>query len=349
VLGGSERSAAREPLGFLAGLLLVLAFSVLPQTLNAEPLCHDADRVGPLIELDADGPLVATIAPQLGGQLVGLSYRDVAGAIELLYRGMDFCAQEGWGGKAPLLWPTTGRNANPLVPRGLGWRWNGQDYPMPIHGFARDLPWEVVAHERSAGADVLTVELRQTDQTRAHYPFEFVVRVEFRIDEAGLLMTHRIEADPDNDGPMPFSIGNHITFRQPLSPGGTMTVSTPAARRLILDASGRPTGAEDAQPLVQMPLSTFANEVAVPLAGYTGAPWLELMDSGGLTVRIEHAASAPADIDTVMFNLWGNGDRGFFSPEPWFGRQNSLVDDRGLVRLQPGEAFEWQLRVAVSR
>lgn len=335
----------RSRAGTIAEILLVLACAGVPIPAIADPLCYDADRVGPLVELDAGGPLVATVAPQLGGQLVGLTYRDADGVIELLYRGMDFCAQEGWGGKAPMLWPATGRNSNPAAPRGLGWWWNGQDYPMPIHGFARDLPWQVVSHD----AGVVVLELRQSEQTRANYPFDFVVRVEFRLENASLLISHQIEAAPENVAAMPFSIGNHITFRQPLSPGGTMAVSTPATRRLILDTSGRPAEALDSEPLVGMPLSAFADEVAVPLAGYPGAPWLELTDSGGLTIRIEHAASAPADADTVMFNLWGNRTRGFFSPEPWFGRQNSLVDDLGLVRLQPGETFEWQVRVTVSR
>ena len=146
-----------------------------PSALDAK--CCDAARDGDLLALKtAKGRLAAMIAPRRGGEMVGLSYRRDGQPVELLYRSMDFCTHEGWGGKAPILWPATGRNVNKSAPNGQGWIWQGQHLPMPIHGFARDLPWRVV--ER--GASWVTLERQDTASTRKSCLFGFTFRVNHR-------------------------------------------------------------------------------------------------------------------------------------------------------------------------
>jgi len=63
-------------------------------------------------------------------------------------------------------------------------------------------------------------------------------------------------------------------------------------------------------------------------------------------MRLSHTASQIPEPPVVLFNLWGDAGDGFFSPEPWVGLQNSLVLGQGLVRLEPGEAFDWTVRIA---
>ena len=41
----------------------------------------------------------------------------------------------------------------------------------------------------------------------------------------------------------------------------------------------------------------------------------------------------------------GDVRSGFFSPEPWVGLQNSLVQRQGLVFVDPGEEFVWVVRI----
>ena len=337
-----------------SGPLLALALAhsgCAPAPLASAPAerasCYDPARVGPLLELRGEGPLVAVVAPRLGGQLVGLSYRDRETPIELLYRGMDFCERPGWGGKAPILWPATGRNFEERAPRGMGWTWEGQVLSMPIHGFARDLPWPVVGERKDAPASDLQLELTQTRETLSHYPFGFNIRVAYRLDREDLEIAYTVRASPDNRLDMPFSIGNHITFRQSLSGQGAMRLTTPAGRRLNLDSAGKPVGAEAISPYTNHALTEFADEKAVPLAGYPSEPWLQLDDPGGLSIRLSHRSSHLTEGEAVMFNLWGSSALGFFSPEPWLGRQNSLADNTGVVRLAPGESFEWILKITI--
>jgi len=112
-----------------------------------------------------------------------------------------------WSGRAPLLFPIVGELA------GGRYRWNGREYALARHGFARGSVFDVVTHDaRSA-----TLRLAASDATRAVYPFEFALDLAYAIDGATL----SIAASIANHGaaPMPASIGFHPAFRWPLPYG----------------------------------------------------------------------------------------------------------------------------------
>lgn len=340
---------ARRTASLLAAWCLAAPWPGQAQADADGPACYDPVRIGPLVELRTSGPLYAVVAPMRGGELVSLRFGRRNRPTELLYRGMDFCDRPGWGGKAPILWPATGRNHATDAPGGAGWMWNGTIFPMPIHGFARDLPWRVVAQATGRRSSFVQLELTDSPATRAMYPFRFRFTITYRLEHTRLAIEHAIIAEPENQEEMPFSIGNHITFRQPVATdAGAMLVTTPASGRVELDAQGRPVADVAQAPLRRFPVNRFADGVAVPLTGYRSAPWLRLDDPGGLRLRLSHRASRSPDRNPVLFNLWGNSELGFFSPEPWMGRQNSLVDNTGLIRLAPGADFNWTIRISVA-
>ncbi|MDQ4421535.1 hypothetical protein OOT33_13995 [Sphingobium sp. DEHP117] len=311
--------------------------------------CYDVDRNGPLVELRPERDrLSAVIAPGLGGALVGLSVKSKGISRELLYRGMDFCPHQGWDGKAPILWPATGRNFDKAVPGGQGWSWQGRPLPMPIHGFARDMAWRVVSHSANRDSAAVTLRLTDTASTLVSYPFGFEFTITYQVTGSLLLIRHKIVASPRNETAMPFSIGNHITFRQPLAGQGTMTLTTSARKRILLDPSGRPTGIARQPKLVRYPVAALGREKALPLADFPQSPSVRLDDSSGLKVTLSHYASGNPTGQPVLFNLWGNAEAGFFSPEPWVGRQNSLSDRKGLIMLPPGRTFTWLIKIRVD-
>lgn len=294
------------------------------------------------------GRLSAYIAPSDGGELVGLGWRTGEDEVELLYRGRDLSPAADWRGKAPILWPAVGRNFGGGTGGALGWTHGGLFRPMPIHGFAKDLPWRRVA----AGPADLTVRLQDTPLTRQSYPFGFVVDLRYALRGERIELRHRVLALQDNAQPMPFSIGNHVTFRLPLLPGGDTahaTIATPARRQVITDAAGRPTGeVRDVDFRQPRPVASLPPRTAVSLSGYSpDETWAELTEPG-LSVRISHRADRWPRGEPVLFNLWGDAAAGFFSPEPWVGKQNSLVTGDGLIRLAPGQAFSWTVTIAVT-
>lgn len=308
-----------------------------------------------LVELSAaHAELRAFVAPSHGGDLASLQYRRNGTWVELLYRGMDYRPTTGWTGKAPILWPAVGRNFLAANSDDLGWVSHGAIFPIGIHGFARDQEWQV---GEEAGCDERTAKirllLRDNPETRSVYPFGFLLTTDYVLSGTSLFILQTVTADPANADRMPFSIGNHITFKIPLAPGGSSertTISTPATRQVLTDESGRPSGevaeADFAEP---RPLSTLPPLRAISLSGYAGDwAWARIEDPSSLTVTVSHREDRRPDGNPVLFNLWGDIRQGFFAPEPWVGKQNSLSTGDGAISLAPGESYRWTIAIRIA-
>ena len=63
-----------------------------------------------LVLRDEEAGLEISIAPEKGGETSSLRVRAGEEWVETLYLANDYAPREGWTGKAPLLWPATGRN-----------------------------------------------------------------------------------------------------------------------------------------------------------------------------------------------------------------------------------------------
>ena len=223
--------------------------------------------------------------------------------------------------------------------------WKGRRYAMPIHGFARNLPWTVERKEPAGAKAVVVLTLADSAETRRFYPFGFRLRVEYRLGGGVLEWAYTVSAAGDNAEPMPFSIGNHITFRTPFLQGSdpaAMVFETPSEVEYLKSREGLPDGTQRPRSLAKpVRLGDFNSNVAVSLGGYKGAAWMRLADPGGLTLHLsQRADSVPAE-PVVRFNVWGDARKGYFSPEPWVGLQNSFNRNQGLVFLAPGKEWRW--------
>jgi galactose mutarotase-like enzyme len=114
-----------------------------------------------------------------------------------------------WTGHAPVLFPIVGRVNHDR------YRLNGVEYEMPKHGFARRSDFKVVQ------SDAASVRLQLTDsaETRARYPFAFALEMAFALHDRTLSMTAIVR----NTGnvTMPASFGFHPAFAWPLPYGGS--------------------------------------------------------------------------------------------------------------------------------
>ena len=151
-----------------------------------------------LVEI-ASGALTAAINP-FGAELTHL--RDGEGR-EL----MTDADPAFWPKHAPILFPVIGMTNGNVI------RLDGAKFPMPKHGFARDLPFEVTRQERGSA----TFQLVDDDKTRKHYPFEFRLEIDFAIEAATLAIEARI-ANP-GERPMPAQFGFHPALAWPLPYG----------------------------------------------------------------------------------------------------------------------------------
>lgn len=145
------------------------------------------------------GPLTAAVDTQ-GGELV--SFRDGAGT-EYIWGGDPAY----WAGRNPILFPIVGSLKNGRVDIG------GQSYEMGRHGFARGSQFTLAEQ----GEDFAVLELRDSPDTLARYPFPFLLRVRHALLEDGFSTS--FEVSNPGGAPLPFCIGAHTAIRCPLLGG----------------------------------------------------------------------------------------------------------------------------------
>lgn len=237
----------------------------------------------------------AAVAPSEGGELTSLRVKFRGAWVELVYRARDYGSDQGFRGKASFLWPVVGGQypveSNPPGPCADGtYKVDVRSYPMSCHGFAKSMAWEETGHSAGQAGARVSVELRDTEKTRASYPFGFRVRATYELSEGRLTITYKVSPAGANSGPMPFSIGNHVTSRLPFLPGtdpAKMRFETPNSFELPRDSRGLVTG-EGRRPrsfATATRLGDFDATLALPLAGHQGDPYALLTDPKGLATH----------------------------------------------------------------
>lgn len=275
--------------------------------------------------------LSVAIDPAAGGEIASLKHN----GRELLYRALQPDPPSGWRGRAPWLWPATGRTGDG------SYQWDGKSYQMPAHGFARLRPWKLV----SAGAteSVVTLDVARDESS---YPWTARLQAKYRVHGARVLIQFEVQADRSNQTPMPFSAGNHISFVHPLA--NALEWSSNSTLVYQKSAGGIPTGLSQARTFGRpSDLAAIGKEYPLSLGGYgNGEAWLKFGDGKNLAVKLSHhASSLPVD-PCLRFNVWGTPD--CFSPEPWVGLQNSLNSKNGLTLLAPGKRWVWTIAIEIE-
>jgi gluconolactonase len=338
---------------------LLLAAPLLPA--QSRYTVSDELAAGPgsppvVVLRDLVGGIEAAVTPSQGGELASYRVKVKGEWTEFLYHARDY-SSPGFAGKGPLLWPAVGAQypvgTVPATSCGPGtWPSQGKTYTMPCHGFAKGLPWKEVSRSASDSSASVTVELRDSEQTRPSYPFEFRVTATYELSGGHLTIDYNIASGRTNTVEMPFSIGNHIAFRIPFVKGtdpGTMTLESPSTVQLLRNAKGVLSGEQKPRSF-QTPeaLGHFDATTALPMAGFRSQPYARLVDPHGVSLRLTQQASSSVPEPLVRFNLYGGPKSGYFCPEPIFGVQNSLNSGQGLVKLQPGKDWKWRLELQVD-
>lgn len=111
---------------------------------------------------------------------------------------------EQWGKRAPVLFPFIGS-----VKDGH-YRYQDRTYSMSKHGFARDMVFEV----EDQGQDYVSFVLKSSEKTLAIYPFEFELRLHYKLVGKTLSLNHEVRNLGET--PMHFSLGAHPAFNCPM-------------------------------------------------------------------------------------------------------------------------------------
>ena len=223
-------------------------------------------------------------------------------------------------GGIPVLFPICGGLPGDQLPLEQG------SFPMPQHGFARDLPWSVAPLADGRG---VVMALEDGPASRIHFPFAFLLELELRLEPQALSILarvlHRATAEAVN-GPMPFSLGLHPYF----------AVRDPAAVRL----EGLPSRCFDHSPMAPADTEPQLQRLAagVDFLCEAAGP-VRLLDPLAAS-GIELATQAPLDLVVV----WTDPPRPMLCLEPWSGPPGSLVSGERRLSLAPGESLELRCR-----
>lgn len=111
------------------------------------------------------------------------------------------------------------------------WPWFGpaQQADLPAHGFARNLPWQLSAHQQDEDGVVLTLELQSSDETRRMWPHDFTLYARFRLGK-------RCEIELEAHGEFETTAALHSYFQ--VGDINTVKVSGLGARYLDKVAGG---------------------------------------------------------------------------------------------------------------
>lgn len=118
---------------------------------------------------------------------------------------------EYWKRTSPVLFPIVGSLKNG------SYRYDGKEYPMSQHGFARDMEFAL----RRQTQEGLLFVLNATEETRAKYPFDFELEIGYRLKENNLIVSWKVLNCGSKE--MYFSIGGHPAFLCPIDNNGVQT------------------------------------------------------------------------------------------------------------------------------
>lgn len=326
--------------------------SLLSNSVIANQFNYSVKKQEEFIVLSNGKTLEIAIAPERGGELTSLKVNYLAKWHELIYRAKDYNEQKGWRGKAPLLWPATGIskvNNVAMQANKLGqYKLNDKLYAMPFHGFAKTMLWtldDISADQHHAQA---TLSINNNIYSQEFYPFAFKLSVTYRVSKEQLSIKYKVHANSHNQGEMPFSIGNHITFKAPLIDSSNIsefkfiTNSNQQLERI----KGLPTGKIMTSPFIGLTkLSDLPEKKSISLLSGEKQASFTMIDESGLQVKLSHRASSLPEKLYLDFNLWASAKEGFISPEPWLGSQNSLNSTLGLIQLKPNEYWQWNIDI----
>jgi galactose mutarotase-like enzyme len=98
------------------------------------------------------------------------------------------------------LFPIVGKSKNDT------YTYQGKNYKLPRHGFAREVPFELVKQTENTAL----FSLKNNAETLKMFPFEFELQMQYILSEYGLEIRYTVHNQSENT--MPFSIGAHPAF-----------------------------------------------------------------------------------------------------------------------------------------
>ena len=221
-------------------------------------------------------------------------------------------------GGVPILFPICGNLPDDT------YSYQGEEYKLVQHGFARNLPWEVIATNTDDCASI-TLSLKSDESTLAVYPFacEVVFTYELRGNSLKILQAYTNHSDAD----MPFSAGFHPYFE------------VGDKQKLEIDIPGTEYFSN-----VTKSKNTFSGNFDFELDEIDAAfipvskNYSSFSESGNkITLKYDDFFS------TIVF--WTRKGKDFICLEPWSAPRNAINTGEKLTSIKPGTTYNSTLEM----
>ena len=268
---------------------------------------------------------------QLGAELC--SYFNKQTEREIIWQGDP----KFWKRHAPTLFPIVGKVENNT------YRLGQDQFSLSQHGFARDQDFKVLHHSNLS----ITFQLTNNNQTKDIYPFEFVLEIQFSIQDKELKVLYRV-FNPSVEN-IYFCLGAHPGFNCPFEKHTSFHdyqlkfEKSESSDRILLTPSGFRTGEREEKWLYGDTLS-LSEELFREDA-------LIFDDLKSTSLSIESPKSNERIIVTwnnfPHMGIWKPlNNAPFICIEPWNGMadqaelDNDFKEKYGVISLAPQKSFE---------
>lgn len=243
-------------------------------------------------------------------------------------------------GGNPILFPFSARSFH----QGEIHRWvdaQGQERPMPMHGFARQGTFELTRMDETGFA----ARLLPDEPAKEAYPYNYEFEVIYRFAEKQFSVEFRLE-NLDTQS-IPWSAGHHFYFALPWSEDTTRAdyqITIPAKKAASQNADGTLEAVKRFKKTENLDNPQLIDRIHYELS----SPIVEcicLKDDSKLEIEVGTAATPKPGYAIVTWTE--DAKSPFFCIEPWMGPPNAAEHKIGLHQVAPNEiaAFSVTIRI----
>lgn len=247
-----------------------------------------------------------------------------------------------WTGRSPLLFPIVGAVKEDKI------QIDGTTYPLNQHGFARTSEFEVI----ETSPTLCHLQLRSSQATRRHYPFEFQLDVTYHIGDSRLTVMAGI-TNPGQE-PLPASFGFHPAFRWPLPYGGTKEAHEIRFERVETAPIRRPSNRLLGREPFPSPVAGNRLELGDDLF-HPGALIFDQLASQAVSYGVPGKRVIEVRFRNMPhLGIWTKPGAGFVCIEPWHGYaspedfEGDLAEKPGIVLIPPHSTETFAMAISLK-
>jgi galactose mutarotase-like enzyme len=258
------------------------------------------------------------VVPERGGIITSLGLQGK----ELLFLNEVtlYDKQKNIRGGIPILFPISGQLKNGE------YEWNGTTYKMKNHGFARDLPWQIVDMNTGENEASITLKLESNNETLTSFPFRFSLIFKYILREDQLTIQQEYQ-NLSNEG-MPIYAGFHPYFN---STTKNLEIETDATEYLDYN---------DMESKKFNKVIPINQKESYALKTGTGT-FQFFLDQIDRTVTLTYGSDFPYIV------LWSEEGQNFVCVEPWMAKTEELNRKEELILVSPEDSLHTSLSISI--